>query len=150
VLFTSHDRHFMERIATCVIEVRDRQARHYGGDYGAYLYSVNREIEEGERELAAQRARTNPASDKSPKAVQRPSGRDDRKVRKAINNAERAIARLDAQKREINGRLLKATDPDEALTLHNEMTSLTAQLSEAEELWCRLQEQLEAANSASA
>ena len=52
VIFTSHDRHFMKRIATHIIEVRDGRVVNYHGDYEAYLYSVNKEIEEGERELA--------------------------------------------------------------------------------------------------
>ncbi|MEM9943181.1 MAG: ABC-F family ATP-binding cassette domain-containing protein, partial [Planctomycetota bacterium] len=48
VVFTSHDRHFMKRIATNIIEVRDQAVKNYMGDYDAYLYYINREIEEGE------------------------------------------------------------------------------------------------------
>src|SRR6266567_4516082 len=50
VLFTSHDRHFMKRVATCIIEVREGHVTNYRGDYEAYLYSVNKEIDEGERQ----------------------------------------------------------------------------------------------------
>ncbi|MCA9167363.1 MAG: ABC-F family ATP-binding cassette domain-containing protein, partial [Planctomycetales bacterium] len=32
VIFTSHDRHFMKRVATCVIEVRDGHVTNYRGD----------------------------------------------------------------------------------------------------------------------
>src|SRR6185295_11122840 len=53
VLFTSHDRHFMRRVATSVIEVRGARVVNYRGDYEAYLYAVNKEIDEGERELLA-------------------------------------------------------------------------------------------------
>src|SRR5690606_2496060 len=42
VIFTSHDRHFMKRLATSVIEVRDGHVRNYGGDYDSYLYAVNK------------------------------------------------------------------------------------------------------------
>ena len=49
VIFTSHDRWFMRRIATSVIEVRDGHVRNYNGDYEAYLYAVNKEIDDGER-----------------------------------------------------------------------------------------------------
>ena len=49
VVFTSHDRYFMCRIATSVIEVRDGCVRNYNGDYEAYLYAVNKEIDDGER-----------------------------------------------------------------------------------------------------
>ncbi|MBT5020732.1 MAG: ABC-F family ATP-binding cassette domain-containing protein, partial [Planctomicrobium sp.] len=53
VIFTSHDRHFMQSLATSVIEVRDQRVRNYGGDYEAYVYSVNKEIDDGERERNA-------------------------------------------------------------------------------------------------
>ncbi|MBX9652263.1 ATP-binding cassette domain-containing protein [bacterium] len=49
VVFTSHDRHFMHRVATCVIEVRDGRVTNYRGDYDSYLYMVNKEIDDGER-----------------------------------------------------------------------------------------------------
>ena len=57
VIFTSHDRHFMKRVATCIIEVRDGHVTNYRGDYDAYLYSVNKEIDDGERETATQMAK---------------------------------------------------------------------------------------------
>ena len=64
--------------------------------------------------------------------------------RKEIANLERSIAQLDAQKREANRQLLETTDAAEALRLHNEVTSLTAQIAEAEERWCQLQEEVAA------
>jgi ATP-binding cassette, subfamily F, member 3 len=143
VLFTSHDRHFMKRVATSVVEVREGQVRNYAGGYDAYLYSVNKEIDDGERELAAQRAKAKIPPGKAPKPVDRSAQRDERKVRKAITNIERTIARLDQQKSELNSHLLETTDPEEALALHNELTALTAELTEAEERWCELQGELE-------
>ena len=38
VIFTSHDRHFMKRIATNVIEVRDGSVRNYMGDYLSLIH----------------------------------------------------------------------------------------------------------------
>src|SRR6185503_18624631 len=58
VIFTSHDRHFTQRIATCIVEVRDNRVTHYGGKYADYVYKVNQEIEAGERELASRRPAT--------------------------------------------------------------------------------------------
>src|SRR5437588_8608573 len=55
VIFTSHDRHFTKRVATCIVEVRDGRVTNYNGGYEAYVYKVNKEIEEGERELATER-----------------------------------------------------------------------------------------------
>ncbi len=142
VIFTSHDRHFMKRIASCIIEVREGRVTNYNGQYDAYLYAVNKEIEEGEREQATRMAKAPPAG-KPPKAAPRPERRNEREVRKEIGALERTISRLDEQKRQLNSQLLEATDPAEALRLHNEVMALTTQLAEAEERWCRLQEEVE-------
>ena len=66
--------------------------------------------------------------------------RDQRKIRKEIGNLERKIARLDEHKQKLNAELLQATDPDEALRLHNEVEAVTAEISEAESRWLELQE----------
>ncbi|MEX1096992.1 MAG: ABC-F family ATP-binding cassette domain-containing protein [Planctomycetales bacterium] len=144
VIFTSHDRHFMRRVATGVIEVRDERVTDYRGGYEAYLYAVNREIEEGEREEAARRAKRPPAAGPSPKAASKASRKTERELRKEMQNIERTIARLDEQKRELNARLLATADAAEALRLHNEFTAIAARLTETEDAWCRLQEELDA------
>src|SRR3954447_11428288 len=114
VIFTSHDRHFMKRVATCIVEVRDGHVTNYRGDYDAYLYAVNKEIDDGERELATRLAKPPPAT-KSAKAPPRAARRSERDVRKEMTNVERTIARLDGEKRQVNTRLMTATDPAEAL-----------------------------------
>lgn len=141
VIFTSHDRHFMGLVATCVIEVRDGHVMNYGGDYEAYLYSVNKEIDEGERQRNAAMSKAPPG--KAPKAIARKPQRDERKVRKELSKVEKAVVRLDKEKSELNEQLLSETDPDEALRLHNEVTRLENELAEAEERWCELQAELE-------
>ena len=141
VIFTTHDRHFMKRVATCVIEVRDGHVTNYGGGYDAYLYSVNKEIEDGERELATRLSKAPPTVRNVPAA--RAPRRDDRAVRKEIATIEKTIARLDDQKKKTSSQLLETFDATESLRLHNEVTSLTSQLEEAEERWCQLQAELE-------
>ncbi|MBL8850671.1 MAG: ABC-F family ATP-binding cassette domain-containing protein, partial [Planctomycetaceae bacterium] len=140
VIFTSHDRHFLKRVATEIIEVRDGRVVNYRGDYEAYVYSVNKEIEEGERELA-QRMSKPPAeafAAKKPKAA----ARGEREIRKEQGNVEKTIARLDQEKKSANVQLLATTDAKEALRLHNEVEELSKQLAAAEERWCELQEEL--------
>ncbi len=143
VIFTTHDRHFMKRVATCVIEVRDGHVTNYGGGYDAYLYSVNKEIEDGERELATRLSKA-PPTVRNLTAVRAPR-RDDRAVRKEIATIEKTIARLDDQKKAASSRLMETCDANESLRLHNEVTALASQLEEAEDRWCQLQAELEEA-----
>src|SRR5271157_4849830 len=95
VIFTSHDRHFTKRVATCIVEVRDARVTHYSGQYDAYVYRVNKEIEAGERELASERAKLPPGIAKPAKAAVRPPQRNEREVRKEIKSLERTVAQLD-------------------------------------------------------
>lgn len=142
VIFTSHDRHFMARVATCIIEVRDSKVTNYGGDYDAYLYSVNKEIDQGERERHATMSKALPG--KPMTKIERAPQRDERKLRKELSKVEKTIARLDGERTQLNDLLLKETNAKEAMRLHTEVTSLGTQLEEAEVLWCELQEELEA------
>lgn len=140
VIFTSHDRHFMKRVATGIIEVRDGHVTNYRGDYEAYLYSVNKEIAEGEREQAARRLSKPPASAlKTPPKAPR---RDEREIQKDMKKTEKLVARLAEQKRTLNAQLMEATDPALAMNLHNEVSAVSQELLDAEDRWCRLQEEL--------
>ena len=131
----------MKRVATCIIEVRDGHVTNYRGDYDAYVYSVNKEIEDGEREQATRMSKA-PADVVKPNKAPAAPRRNEREVRKEISTLERTIAKFDDQKKKSNAQLMQATDPKEALRLHNEVAELTAQLAEAEEKWCSLQDEL--------
>ena len=137
VLFTSHDRHFMSRVATNIIEVRDGCARNYMGNYEAYLYSMNQEIEQGER-VAQQKGAEgkDPVSAQPVKAVQKLN----RKQQREIKKVEQKIASLETEKKRLNKQLLETTDASEALKLHARFTEVTDELGRFEERWLQLTE----------
>lgn len=143
VIFTTHDRHFMKRVATCVIEVRDGHVTNYGGGYDAYLYAVNKEIDDGERELATQMSKAPPSVAKAAAVAPRAPKRDERAVRKEISTVEKTIAKLDDQKKKASAELLVTSNAADAMRLHNEVEALTSQLAEAEDRWCQLQAEVE-------
>ena len=145
VIFTSHDRHFTKRVATCIVEVRDGRVIDYRGPYTAYLDKVNQEIEAGERELATEPRKLPPRVAKPAKVLPGPAQRNEREVRKEIKSLERTIAQLDEQKRALHAQFLQSTDSGGALRLHNEVAALTEQLAEVEERWYRLQAEIEGA-----
>ena len=139
VIFTSHDRHFMGRVATNVIEVRDGCARNYIGDYDAYLYSINKEIGDGARSESAKAK----GSAKTPEVSVDPreAKKTQRKRQKEIKNLERKIAQLDEEKKSLNQQLLDTTDAGDAMKLHNKFTEVSEQLDAAEERWLELTEE---------
>ncbi|MFG0263484.1 MAG: ATP-binding cassette domain-containing protein, partial [Novipirellula sp. JB048] len=142
VIFTSHDRHFMRRVATCVIEVRDGSVKNHFGDYDSYLAAIEKEVDDGEV-ARGKNAGKSPA----PKGVKASKGgggkarqdqRDQRRAAKELKNVEKKIARLDDEKRELNAQLLTETDPDAAVKLHDQVKALESELAEAEERWLEL------------
>ncbi len=143
VIFTSHDRHFMKRVANCIIEVRDGRVVNYNGAYEAYLYAVNKEIDDGEREAAAARKKTPIPAGRPIAAAAKPARRNEREVRKEISTIEKTIARLDSQKRQLNTEMMQTSNAAQALKLHNELEAIAGPLAEAEERWCQLQEELD-------
>ena len=143
VIFTSHDRHFTKRVATCIIEVRDGRVVNYSGQYDAYVEKVNEEIEAGERELASARTKLPPEVAKANKVAPKPVQRNEKSAKKEMKTLEKTIAQLDEQKRALNAQMMESTDAKEAMRLHNEIAAMTEQLSEAEERWCQLQEVIE-------
>ncbi|MBL8890636.1 MAG: ABC-F family ATP-binding cassette domain-containing protein [Planctomycetaceae bacterium] len=140
VIFTSHDRHFMKRVATSIIEVGRGTARTYAGDYDAYLYYINQEIEDGRRVEGA--PSTKPTDRKAPKVNQPVEQVDERKLRKELSNLEKKIARLDDEKRAKESQLMTESNPSVALRLHEETTQLKTELGELEVRWLELQELL--------
>jgi ATP-binding cassette subfamily F protein 3 len=145
VLFTSHDRHFMHRVANCVIEVRDGGVTNYRGDYDSYLYFVNKEIDDGERETAAA---SKAAPGKLPKpdkghVSRKDAQKGERELRKEMTNVERKIATLDSERRTLNTQYQSATDPKESLQLHEQVAKISGELTSLEERWCELQQQIE-------
>jgi ATP-binding cassette, subfamily F, member 3 len=141
VIFTSHDRHFMHRIATCIIEVRDGRVTNYNGGYEAYLYQVNKDIEAGERELATAMAKS-PHIVGPAKSVPRAVQRSEKDIRKEMKANERTIAQLDARRKELTEEFMTTSDPAEAARLEKEIDSISEQLTAAEDNWAQLNEDL--------
>lgn len=139
VIFTSHDRHFTSRVASCVVEVRDGRVTTYSGKYQTYLDRVNDEIEAGERETAAAKVKL-PADVLKAKARQ--PRKDEKSARKELKTLEKTIAQLDDRRRALNAQMMQTANAAEAMRLHTEIESITGQLAPAEERWLELQEDL--------
>jgi ATP-binding cassette subfamily F protein 3 len=146
VIFTSHDRHFMQRVSTAVIEVREGRVASYPGSYEDYVYRVHKELEAGLRaEHAAYNAGAShkPGAKDESGALTRGGGkpqpkltaRDQRDLDKRLKSLERKIAKLDDEKRDINARLLEVTDGKEAKRLQQRLAALAEEVAALEHEW---------------
>ncbi len=142
VIFTSHDRSFMAAVASTVIEVKDHRVIDHHGGYGDYLEKVNQEIDAAE-EASGRHRPAPPPRGKGGKASGKEAARADHAARKEVANLEKSIQRLDEERRKRKAELLAATDPADALRLHEEVVSIETKLSTAEERWLELQEKID-------
>jgi ATP-binding cassette subfamily F protein 3 len=144
VIFTSHDRHFLKRVATAFVEVRDGTVVHYRGDYDAYLYMVSKEIDDEESRRRAEKPTSGkPTAKGQPSKTSSSPILDERQLRKQIGQLEKQIAKLDAQKKSVHERWMQASDPTESMKLHEELAAIQEELQTAETRWTELQELLE-------
>jgi ATP-binding cassette subfamily F protein 3 len=149
VVFTSHDRSFVEAVATNVVEVADGRVVNYGGTYGQYLAAMTGAIDAAEAAAGGRfvgaAAPPRPAPGKAKPAAAKPvaaSAPAERELRRESGNLERLIARLDAEKRRCNEALLATTDPVAAVAAHAAFVEVAGKLAAAEERWLEVQERL--------
>jgi len=140
VLFTSHDRHFMYRVATAVIEVRDARVMSYPASYDDYVYRVHKELEEGLRAEHIVRGTPEPGPAVGNRKL---GGREERELQKNLKTVERKIARLDDDKRSLNEQLLTVGATKDAQELHKRLMAIAGEVEQLEQEWLKIYEQLE-------
>jgi ATP-binding cassette subfamily F protein 3 len=140
VIFTSHDRHFMHRVATHVIEVRGSRVVSYPASYDDYVYRMEKEIDAG---LRAPHTVATPGNvPAAAPAAGKAGGRADRDTQKKLKSVERKIAKLDDEKKAVAEALLTVTDAAEAQRLHAQVARLTTELATLEDEWLALSEEV--------
>ena len=73
LLFVSHDRYFLDRVATSIIALEPDRWRLYEGNYSAYVDSIRRAKQEADQQNAARTAKETPQkSGKQPDSPEAP------------------------------------------------------------------------------
>ena len=143
VIFTSHDRSFLERMASSVIEVRDGSVTNYPGDYQSYLYRVKKEISEGERDASPKKAAVVKEETDQEKEERKARNRRLFEQRKELQSLERQIAKYSEKRKSLEDQLQTVTDAQETARLRNEHIAATEKLAGIEERWLEIQQQQE-------
>ncbi|MBE7467458.1 MAG: ABC-F family ATP-binding cassette domain-containing protein [Planctomycetes bacterium] len=143
LIFTSHDRHFVERVATSVIEVRDSRVVNYPGAYDSYLYRIEQEVEAGERERnQGGKGKPGPARAQETKEERTARNRREFELRNESRSLERKIEKYGARKKEIEAQLQEISDSKEMLALQAELEKASGILDTSEARWLEIQEEL--------
>jgi len=149
LLFVSHDRYFINRIATKVIELSPEGAEEFLGDYDYYV-EKKREQEELLAEIANEQQAVRPAAPakKANAPLDREAQREERRIRRALAEAEEEMAALEAETKRLEEELNQPEHADD----HVKLQEIQEQLDRASvmheacmERWLELQMELDEA-----
>ncbi|MCP8617825.1 ATP-binding cassette domain-containing protein [Salirhabdus salicampi] len=148
ILFVSHDRYFINRLATTVVEMLPTGTETFLGDYDYY---ANKKQEEKERQLLieAEQRTTNEKEKpdgKNQYQINKEQQRELRKLKRKIETLEEEIEQLEAQI-EANGEKMSspdiASDANRLGEIAKENDELDLKLEKSLEQWSAIQEQIE-------
>ncbi|SEK42713.1 ribosomal protection-like ABC-F family protein [Streptococcus equinus] len=146
LLFVSHDRYFINRVATKVLEISEEGSTLYLGDYDYYL-EKKAELEELARmkEEEAQE-KTTVVVEKAPAndyQAQKANQKELRKLTRRITEIENQLEEVEAREEEINQAMLATNEASELIDLQKELDELTEKQETLMLEWEELSEKVE-------
>ena len=141
LLFVSHDRYFINRVATHVLELSENGSTLYLGDYDYYV-EKKAEIEMIQTEEASTNNQVKESSPVNDYQAQKESQKEVRKLMRQIESLEVEIEELESQSQAISEQMLETNDADELMELQAELDKISHRQEEAMLEWEELSEQV--------
>ncbi|REB10952.1 ABC transporter ATP-binding protein [Sporosarcina sp. BI001-red] len=144
ILFVSHDRYFINRIATKVFDLSDNGAVEYLGDYDYFVEKKTEQAELLAESLAAKQSTT--VTKSRPQEVDKERQKVERRLKRAIEHSELKMAELDEQIASLQNELTKpeyADDHVKLMELQADIDSLQETHDAQAEEWLMMQDELE-------
>lgn len=150
VLFVSHDRYFINKVATCVLEIAPQGSTLYLGDYDYYL-----EKKAEQEEIAAAKSTAETPIENSPKEVStgkvnyqhgKERQKQERRLKRSVEEFEQLVEKLDAQKNDLENQMSSPenyNDLEKMGELQAMLQEISKKLAEAEENWEQASMELE-------
>ena len=141
LLFVSHDRYFINRVATHVLELSESGSTLYLGDYDYYV-DKKAEIEVSQTEEASMSNQAKEASPANDYQAQKESQKEARKLMRQIESLEAEIEELETQSQAISEQMLETNDAEKLMELQAELDKISHRQEEAMLEWEELSEQV--------
>ena len=141
LLFVSHDRYFINRVATHVLELSENGSTLYLGDYDYYV-EKKAEVEMIQTEEASTSNQAKEASSVNDYQAQKESQKEVRKLMRQIENLEAEIEELESQSQIISEQMLETNDAEKLMELQAELDKISHRQEEAMLEWEELSEQV--------
>ena len=141
LLFVSHDRYFINRVATHVLELSESGSTLYLGDYDYYVEKkAEVEMAQAEEDLTSNQAKE--ASPVNDYQAQKESQKEARKLMRQIESLEAEIEELETQSQAISEKMLETNDAEKLMELQTELDKISHRQEEAMLEWEELSEQV--------
>ena len=141
LLFVSHDRYFINRVATHVLELCESGSTLYIGDYDYYV-DKKAEIEVSQTEEASTSNQAKEPSPVNDYQAQKQSQKEVRKLMRQIESLEAEIEELESQSQAISEQMLETNDAEKLMELQAELDKISHRQEEAMLEWEELSEQV--------
>ena len=141
LLFVSHDRYFINRVATHVLELSESGSTLYLGDYDYYV-EKKAEIEVSQTEEASMSNQAKEASPANDYQAQKESQKEARKLMRQIESLEAEIEELENKSQAISEQMLETNDAEKLMELQTELDKISHRQEEAMLEWEELSEQV--------
>ena len=141
ILFVSHDRYFINRVATHVLELSENGSTLYLGDYDYYV-EKKAEVEVSQAEELSTSNQEKEASPVNDYQAQKESQKEARKLMRQIENLEVEIEELETQSQAISEQMLETNDAEKLMELQAELEKINHRQEEAMLEWEELSEQM--------
>ena len=141
LLFVSHDRYFINRIATHVLELSENGSTLYLGDYDYYV-EKKAEVEVSQAEELSTSNQEKEASPANDYQAQKESQKEARKLMRQIESLEAEIEELESQSQAISEKMLETNDAEKLMELQTELDKISHRQEEAMLEWEELSEQV--------
>lgn len=141
LLFVSHDRYFINRVATHVLELSEKGSTLYLGDYDYYV-EKKAEVEMSQTEETSTSNQVKEASPVNDYQAQKESQKEVRKLMRQIESLEAEIEELESQSQAISEQMLETNDADKLMELQAELDKISNRQEEAMLEWEDLSEQV--------
>ena len=141
LLFVSHDRYFINRVATHVLELSENGSTLYLGDYDYYV-EKKAEVEMTQAEEASTSNQAKEPSPVNDYQAQKESQKEVRKLMRQIESLEAEIEELESQSQAISEQMLETNDAGKLMELQAELDKISHRQEEAMLEWEELSEQV--------
>lgn len=141
LLFVSHDRYFINRVATHVLELSEKGSTLYLGDYDYYV-EKKAEVEMSQTEEVSTSNQVKETSPVNDYQAQKESQKEARKLMRQIESLEAEIEELESQSQAISEQMLETNDADKLMELQAELDKISHRQEEAMLEWEELSEQV--------